>query len=375
LRGGHTNECSTTSASASWRGRLLPARLLAAIGVDIDDAREPDTLEREPAATPDQLAARGDQATTVVDDAPRLVAQEIRVEVRDAERARALDHEPLPHGELAEREVARRRVEQDVGAAQRQVGARAVRDPGVLADLEADPHVTDVEHEIADRPPSDRPVGGGALEHVDLTARPRLEPARLVVDAVAGEELLRGEPDDLAVGEQRRGVVQRLLVIERQADGDHHARGERRERLELRERGVLQAVHEERVLAGVPGDRELRQTQQRHALAARLRDRLCEVREVLVPRKWRLVDARDTDLDEPHDDLPVDLRCSIGTRRCCRREESHRRADRAWMAVGHQIEPNSRSPAASRANHRNSRASRSHRSRSPRLRDRPPPRP
>ena len=49
------------------------------------------------------------------------------------------------------------------------------------------------------------------------------------MNAVAGEELLGDEADDRAVGEQRGGVVQRLLVIDGQADRDDHARSQRRE--------------------------------------------------------------------------------------------------------------------------------------------------
>ncbi len=58
-------------------------------------------------------------------------------------------------------------IQDDVDAAQREVGARPVRDPRVLADLEADAHVADVEHEVADREPR-HAVVAGALEHVDL---------------------------------------------------------------------------------------------------------------------------------------------------------------------------------------------------------------
>ena len=94
---------------------------------------------------------------------------------------------------------------------------------------------------------------------------------------------------------------------DRHADDDDHALGQRRERVELRERGVLQAVDEERVFAAVAGDRELGQAQHGRALGARVVDRHAQVGEVLVPRERRLVDARDCDFDEFH---RLDLRCS-----------------------------------------------------------------
>ena len=264
---------------------------------------------RDSSSPPDAI-----ETAAVVDHAAGFVAEEVRVQVRAAERARAFDDEALAHRELAEREVARRRIAQDVDAAQREVDARAVRDPRVLANLEADANVAELEHEVADRELADRAVVGGALEHVDLARRPRLEPARLVVNAVAGEELLGDEADDHAVGEQRGGVVQRLLVIDAAADRDDHAAGQRRERVELRERDVLQAVHEERVLAAVSGDRELGQAQQRHALGARVLDRDAQVREVRVPRERRLVHTSDRDLDELHrTSYRLSLRCSTSS--------------------------------------------------------------
>ena len=287
MRAGHTNAVlDDEGLGVVARAVAAAARLLAAVGVDVDDGGgqlESWNENRRPRAT--QLAVGRDQAAAVVDDAAGLVAEQVRVEVGDAERARALDDEALAHRELAEREVARRGIAQDVDAAQREIGARPVGDPRVLADLEADPDIADVEQQVADRIAPDRAVGRGALEHVDLAGRPRLEPARLVVDAVAGEELLADEADDRAVDEQRRGVVQRLLVIDRQPDGDDHAVGQRRERLELGERGVLQAVHEERVLAAVAGDRQLGQAQQGDAVGARVLDRVAQVREVRRPTR------------------------------------------------------------------------------------------
>ena len=110
-----------------------------------------DVGEREAPRRGQQLAAGRDQRAAVVDDAARLVAEQVGVDVADAERARALEHEPLPHVELAEGEVARARVQDDVDAAERQLRARALRDPGVLADLEADPDAAAVEQQIADR--------------------------------------------------------------------------------------------------------------------------------------------------------------------------------------------------------------------------------
>jgi hypothetical protein len=119
--------------------------------------------------------------------------------------------------------VARRWIANDVCATQREVRTRPIRDPGVLANLEANAHVADVEHEVADRVTPDTAVRVGALEDIDLAGGPCFEPTRLVMDAIARKELFRNKPDDLAVGEESGGVVQGLLVIDGQTDGDNHA--------------------------------------------------------------------------------------------------------------------------------------------------------
>src|SRR6185503_16427683 len=92
------------------------------------------------------------QAAAVVDGAAGLVAEQVGVNVADAEGARAFDDEAFAHLALAEGEVARRGVEQQVDALPRQHRARARAHPGVLADLEADADAADVEDEVAERP-------------------------------------------------------------------------------------------------------------------------------------------------------------------------------------------------------------------------------
>jgi hypothetical protein len=82
---------------------------------------------------------------------------------------------------------------------------------------------------------------GVVLEHVALAGWPLLEPPRLVVDAVAGEEPLADEAGDRAVDHQRRDVVQRLLVVERQAERHHQPAGVGQQLLQARERLGLQA--------------------------------------------------------------------------------------------------------------------------------------
>jgi hypothetical protein len=60
------------------------------------------------------------------------------------------------------------------------------------------------------------------------------------VDAVAGQEALADEAGDRAVDHQRGDVVERLLVVERQAERDDQAAGVGQELLQARERLVLQ---------------------------------------------------------------------------------------------------------------------------------------
>jgi hypothetical protein len=106
--------------------------------------------------------------------------------------------------------MARAGVQDHVDRLARQLRAGTLRRPGVFADLEADPHAGEIEDQIADRVlhaahAGPRPAPG----------RPRLEPARLVVDAVAGERPLRDEAEDLRRRDEAAHVVDTAVVRQR----------------------------------------------------------------------------------------------------------------------------------------------------------------
>jgi hypothetical protein len=105
--------------------------------VDVGDGQGP-VGEREPPARGQHAAGGGDRHAAVVDGAARLVAHEVGVDVPGREGPRAFLHQPATDLVLAEGEVARRRIEDQIDATGRQGGARAVGHPGVFTDLEAD---------------------------------------------------------------------------------------------------------------------------------------------------------------------------------------------------------------------------------------------
>jgi len=114
--------------------------------------------------------------------------------------------------------VARRRIQDHVDPAGRQARTGAVRHPGVFTDLESDPHAATVESEVADRQ-------GRAVdrEPIDPAPRPGPKPARLIVNALAGEVLLADDAGQPAVGQERNGIVDGVLEPHRQADRHGHA--------------------------------------------------------------------------------------------------------------------------------------------------------
>ena len=145
--------------------------------------------EGEPRPRGEHLAAAGDERTAVEDRAARFVAEqvgegELTPNVREpssTNRSRIFL--------LAERKMARGGIEQNVGAAGGEARTGAIGDPGVAADFDADPHAAAVEEQVADRV-----LAAVDFDAADGARRPAAEPARLVVNAVAGEVLLGVKP-------------------------------------------------------------------------------------------------------------------------------------------------------------------------------------
>src|SRR6185369_3783514 len=142
-----------------------------------------------------QFSSGGDQRTAVINHAPGLVAQQVAIEVSNAEGARAFRHKTLADVDLAERKVTGARVENHVDTVERQTGARTLGNPRVFADLETNAHTTAIEIDIAQR--IARAIQRDLGSHA---GRPGLKPARLVVNAIAGEKLLGGKAQYFSVG-------------------------------------------------------------------------------------------------------------------------------------------------------------------------------
>src|SRR5690606_26606587 len=132
------------------------------------------------------------------------------VDIGDAEGTRALDDEALADRLLAEGEVTGAGVEDHIDPLERQIAAGAMRDPGVLADLEAQLDAAAVEVKVAQGH-----VDAGDLDVGAQPLRPRLEPARLVVNAVAGEVLLGDDAGEATVDGEGGAVVDGLVEVHR----------------------------------------------------------------------------------------------------------------------------------------------------------------
>ena len=164
--------------------------------------REQPIGKRKPRTAGEHLAVRGDERAAVVDRAAGFVAKEVCVGVADAKRARAFQHEAFANLLFGEGEMAGTGVDQDIGSALREASTGAVGDPGIATDLEADPHAAAIEEQVADWifVPADFDASHDA-------GGPAAEPARLVVNAVAGQVLLGDETEQLAVAGESGGVV------------------------------------------------------------------------------------------------------------------------------------------------------------------------
>ncbi len=161
--------------------------------------------------------------------------------------------------------MARARVQDHVDTLEGLGAARPHRDPRVLADLEADAHTVAVEVQVA--------KGVARALDVDLgvhAGRPGLEPARLVVDAVARQETLRHEPRDGAVAAQGHAVEDGVVVGQGEAEAGDHARRARQQLVERVQRAPVHVGREEHVFAAVTRQAHLGQAEDAHASVPRL---------------------------------------------------------------------------------------------------------
>ena len=233
--------------------------------------------------------------SAVVDDSARFVAEQIRVDIADAERPRAFEDKAMADLRLTECEMARAGIENHVDAAEGQLRTGPIGDPGVLANLEADLHAADVEVNIAERV---RFVTGCQIS--PAADRPGLEPARLIVDAVAGEKPLGGKTENPTVSHQRRRVVKRAMVQHGQPNRDDNSASARHDLFQHSPGGALHGRREKRVFTAVAGDAQLRQAEQTDPLAAGRLDAGDNVRLVRLPRQRSLIQDSGADFQQLH---------------------------------------------------------------------------
>ena len=249
-------------------------------------------LERKSSALRYHLSGAGDEQIAIIDGASGFVADQIRIHVGDAQRARALEHETPPHLVLAEREMARTGIEDDVHRIEREFRPGSLSHPRVLADLEADLQSAAVEVDVSDRGllTADADVGA-------LSPRPRLEPPRFVVNAVPSKGSLGHESGEPAVHGQGAGVVGGLRVLDGQPQTRDQA-GRLGHDLEQQiHGGPPNAWRGKCILAAVAGDTQLGQAEHTDSPLSRGPQRRLDVRPVVVPVEGRLVQGGRSNSD------------------------------------------------------------------------------
>src|SRR5882757_91622 len=102
--------------------------------------------------------------------------------------------------------MASTRVKQHIGAALRKPSAGPVSDPRIAANLETNPHSAAIEQQIANRI-----IVSRDFYAADDARRPATKPAWLVVNAVAGQMLLRHQAQEPPVAGDGHRVVDGAL--------------------------------------------------------------------------------------------------------------------------------------------------------------------
>ncbi len=259
--------------------RVSPGARLGAVGdepIEVDVGGDQAVVLRVALGLSELIAVLIDQRLTVPGEVgSRLARPGGRVYV-GAQRARRMAGAELaPILGLADKNVAGRQVGQHRRAGQSGVGARRNRRPDVLADLDVNRQVREIdggEQQIG----SERGRRAVDLDvRVDhVASRPKL--ALLVELAVLGQIALGHRAEDAATMDHHCGVEQTLLSAQRRPDDRHRVEllGGLTDLLDGIERGVEQRVLSEQILARVGGEAQLREHDQRRVLSVcRLRER------------------------------------------------------------------------------------------------------
>ncbi len=180
--------------------------------------------------------------------------------------------------------MARAGIEDDIDSLQGQGCARSGGDPGILANLEADPDIANLEKDVAD--------GVAAAQDFDCRPHllgPGLEPARFVVNAVACQEPFGHKAQNPAIGRDTDNVEQGVLEHQRQAECDHHSPGFGNQLLQDGQSRTLDSRRMKGIFAAVTGDAKFRQTENACALGSRLLDGFADARLIARPIERELI--------------------------------------------------------------------------------------
>ena len=186
-------------------------------------------------------------------------------------------------------------VENDIGAAAGQLAAGPVGHPGVFADFEADADAAALEHDVAQRH-----TAAGQFHFGRLPGRPGLKPTRLVVDALPCEILLGRQPQQFAVDRQGRRVEPPAAAQHRQPQRDDHPPRLGQNLVEHAGGHCHRGRRVKGVFTSVPGDAQLGQAEDAHAIGPGRFDRADDVGRISIPVERRLIQRGSGNFDELH---------------------------------------------------------------------------
>src|SRR3954469_21140158 len=242
-------------------------------GAGVDGADGERLLELRPAR--DDVALTVDRHAVAVEHELVLAADHVAEQDDRRVVAGALDQHALALERLAGVVRRGRQVHDPLPARERLGRGGRARLPDVLADRQADRHAVQLDQR---------------------GLRARLEVARLVEDAVVGQEHLAVDRLDAALGEYRTRVVYVLTALG-EADEGHQVAvlGLARELLERGARAVHEVRLQEEVLGRVAGQGQLGEHDELRALVARAADPLLDLPGVALDVAHGGVDLGERD--------------------------------------------------------------------------------
>ena len=214
---------------------------------------------------------------------------------------------------LTERKMAGAGIQNNIDSAFRHTVSRATSDPCVFTDLKSQAHVVAFENKI-----TDGPAVVVSVVVADRLGRPRTEPARLVMQPVTGQMLLRHKTHNLTVSNHTRNVVHTVCQVQRQTDGYDHVGSVRHNFKQHIPCRLPNGRRQEHIFTAVTGDAQFRQTQHAHVILSGVPDGLKNAGHVAFPVQRRLIQDGSAKSDSFHSDsrlyflLPVNLTLCLG---------------------------------------------------------------